>query len=145
MQFSNSSILPDTEKYIFIPFPRFAVQSIAIASVSLRVQKSPLVKLICAKESPGTAACPLFLRSYPFREILFFSFSLISETFGHFANSSIWSAVHWLSSFVQKNPQGLQRVHYFFPRARLDLQFLTICVHIGYICKKIRLGATVIG
>ena len=92
MQFSNSSILPDTEKYIFVPFPRFAVQSIAIALVSLRVQKSPLV-----------------------------------------------------GSFVQKNPQGLQRVHYVFSCARLDLQFLTICVHIGYICKKIRLGATVVG
>ena len=43
-----------------------------------------------------------------------------------------------VSSLVQNNPQGVQRlhqaVHYFFPRARLDLQFLTICAHIGYIC-----------
>ena len=43
-----------------------------------------------------------------------------------------------VSSLVQKNPRGLQPVPSFFPRARLDLQFLTICVHIGYICKKIQ-------
>ena len=32
-----------------------------------------------------------------------------------------------------KEPPGTATVHYFFARARLDLQFLTICVHIGHI------------
>ena len=32
-----------------------------------------------------------------------------------------------------KEPPGTATVHYFFARARLDLQFLTTCVHIGHI------------